>query len=83
MGTLHTICTLFGIIGKRFQDAGHKDLCVEADVVASGSTAAVMEGLKYNRAIHVHKLCYEASMRFMWKGFLTWIETDQQDAQEV
>ena len=57
MGTFHTICTLLGIIGKRFQDAGLKDLCVEAGVVASGSTAGVMEGRKYNRAIRVHKLC--------------------------
>ena len=28
MGAFHTICTLLGIIGKRFQDAGLRDLCV-------------------------------------------------------
>ena len=51
IGTFYTICTLLGIIGKRLQDAGFKDLCVEAGVVASGSTVGVMEGRKYNRAI--------------------------------
>ena len=50
--------------------------------MAYGSTAGVMNGRKYNRAIRVHKLCYEALMRLIWKGCLAWIETDQQDAQE-
>ena len=43
MGTFHTICTLLGIIGKRFQDAGLHDLCIEAGVIAEGSVAGVLE----------------------------------------
>ena len=29
MGTFHTIMNVLGIIGKRFQDAGIKDICIE------------------------------------------------------
>ena len=34
MGAFHTICNLLSTIGKRFQDAGLRDLCVEAGVIA-------------------------------------------------
>ena len=63
MGMFHTICTLLGIIGKRFQDAGLRDLCVESQVIAEGSVSGVMEGRKYNHAVRLHKLVYEALMR--------------------
>ena len=75
MGLFHTTCNLLSIIGKRFQDAGLRDLCVESGVIAEGSVAAgVMDGCKYNRAIRLHKLVYEALMRLAWKGFLPWLE---------
>ena len=54
MGTFHSICTILGIIGK--QDAGLRDLCIEACVIAEGSVNGVLEGHKYNRAIRLHKL---------------------------
>ena len=41
MGMFHTICTLFRIIGKRYADAGLKDLCIESGVIAEGSIAGV------------------------------------------
>ena len=47
MGVLHTVCST---IGKRFQDAGLRDLCVESGVIAEGSIAGVMEGHKYNQS---------------------------------
>lgn len=74
MGVFHTLCMLLGIIGKRFQDAGLKDLCIESQVIAEGSVAGVMEGKRYNRAIRLHKLVYEALQRQMWSGFLGWVE---------
>ena len=73
MGAFHTICTLLGIIGKRFQDAGLRDLCVESQVIAEGSVSEVMEGRKYNRAVRLHKLVYEALMRQVWSGFQKWV----------
>ena len=72
MGAFHTICTLLEIIGKRFQDAGLRDLCVESQVIAEGSVSRVMEGGKYNRTLRLHKLVYEALMRQVWSGFQKW-----------
>ena len=66
LGVFHTICTLLSTIGKRFQDAGLRDLCVEACVIADGSVAGVMEGRKYNRAVRLHKMLYKAFMRLAW-----------------
>ena len=71
MGVFHTICNLLSILGKRFQDAGLKDLCVQSGVIVEGSVTGVMEGRKYNRAV---RLVYEAMMRFPWKAFLPWLE---------
>ena len=73
MGVFHTICTLLGIIGKRFQDAGLRDICVETGVIAEGSVSGVLDGHRYNRAVRFHKLMYEALMRLIWSGFQTWI----------
>ena len=76
MGVFHTICNFLSILGKRFQDAGLRDLCVESGVIAEGSVAGVMEGRKYNRAVRIHKLVYEALIRLAWKGFLPWLEAN-------
>jgi len=70
----HTICTLLSTIGKRFQDVGLRDLCVESGVIAEGSVAGVMDGRRYNRAVRLHKLVYETLLRQAWKGFLPWME---------
>ena len=75
MGAFHTMCTLLAIIGKRFQDAGLRDLYVESGVIAEGSVSGVMEGRKYNRAVRLHKLVYEALLRLTWTGFRSWLET--------
>ncbi len=69
MGTFHTIGTLLNIIGKRFGDAGLQDLCIESLVVAEGSILGLVEGKKYNHAVRVHKLVYEAMHRLAWKSF--------------
>jgi len=74
MGVFHTIGNLLSTIGKRFQDAGLRDLCVESGVIAEGSVSGVMDGRRYNRAVRLHKLVYEALMRLAWKGFLPWLE---------
>lgn len=77
MGVFHTICNLLGIIGKRFQDAGLRDLAIEAGVIAEGSIDSVMDGRKYNRGVRLHKLVYAALIRLVWKGFYEWFEEDQ------
>ena len=74
LGTFHTICNLLSIIGKRFGDAGLKDLLIESGVLAEGSVAPVLSGKAYNRAVRVHKCLYEALIRIMWQKFLNWID---------
>jgi len=56
LGRFHTVCTLLSIVGKRFQEAGFRDLCIESGVVAEGSVSVLMEGRSYNRGVRFHKL---------------------------
>ena len=74
MDTFHTIITLLAIIGKRFQDAGLLDTCIESGIIAEGSVYGVLEGRMYSRAARVHKIIYEALLHLTWKGFITWLE---------
>ena len=71
MGEFHAIVTFLGILGKRFQDAGLRDICIESGVATEGSVAAVLEGRKYNRAVRFHKLMYEALMHKVESLFKT------------
>ena len=74
MRVFHTICTFLVVIGRRFQDAGLRDVCVESGVIADGSAAGVLKGRSYNRAIRFHKIIFEALNRLAWNGFQRWIE---------
>ena len=74
LGAFHTLCTLLATIRKRFQDAGLRDLGIESGIIAEGSNNGVMDGRKYNRAVRLHKLVYEAMIRLAWKGFRSWLE---------
>ena len=74
MGAFHTVCTPLSIIGKRFQDAGLRDICIESGVIAGGSVSGVLDGRRYNRGVIFHKLMYEALQGLAWKGFQSWIE---------
>ncbi|KAL8580645.1 hypothetical protein ACOMHN_043461 [Nucella lapillus] len=53
--------------GKRFQDAGLGDLCVESGILAGGSVAGVFEGKAYKRGVRVHKCVLEALLRMIWQ----------------
>ena len=57
---------MLSIMGKRYQDAGLRDFCVESGVLAEGSVAGVLDGRRYIRAVRLHKLMYEALMRLVW-----------------
>ena len=65
------------------QDAGLKDLCIEAGVLAEGSVAGVLDGHKYNRAVRCHKLVYEALMRIVWKNFTKRHEDRDQQIRNI
>ena len=44
LGTFHTICTFLAVIGKRFGDAGLRDIAIESGVIAEGSLKSVFRG---------------------------------------
>ncbi len=44
MGLFHTTCAFMATIGKQFADAGLRDLCVEAGVIADDSVLEVVDG---------------------------------------
>ena len=39
----------------------------------------MLDGRKYNRAIRLHKLMYEALMRLAWAGFEAWLGGNEKD----
>ena len=80
MEEFHTIFTFLGIIGKRFQDAGLKDICIESEVITEGFVFGVLEGRRYNGAVRLHKLMYEAFMRMAWTGFDNWLTESKKRA---
>ncbi|XP_078353848.1 uncharacterized protein LOC144638526 [Oculina patagonica] len=83
MGAFHTICNFLAVIGKRFLDAGLRDLAVESEVITEGSVDRVLNGQQYNRGIRLHKLVFEALQRLAWKGFLKWFEGKQASPGEL
>ena len=61
---------MMAVIGKRYGDAGLKDLAVESGVIAVGSITGILDGKKYNRAVRLHKLVYEALLRTAGRVFI-------------
>ena len=60
---------------SRMLDCG---IC-KSSVIADGSISGVMDGRKYNQAVRLHKLAYEALIRLAWKGFLSWLQANHTD----
>ena len=56
MNVFHTICSLFGTLGKMMKDSGIAEKIIESDNCASGSLDRVMSGKHFNRALRVQKL---------------------------
>ena len=83
MGVFHTICTFLSVIGKRFQDAGLRDVIIESGVIAEGSVSGVLEGRTYNRAIRCHKLMFEALNRLALIGFNSWTDEHHKDKKPI
>ena len=68
-----------GVIGKRFGDAGLKDLSLQSGVISEGSVAKALDGHMYNRAVRVHKRVYEALMRIL----ITQMKTNLTESEEL
>ena len=56
MGAFHIACTFMAVIGKRFGDAGLRDMLVESRTVGPSAVHTVLNGKHYNRAMQCHQL---------------------------
>ena len=66
-----------------FRDAGLKDICIEAGIVAEGSINGVLDGKHYNRAVRVHRCIYEALLRLAWEAVMLRVNDNIQDMNVV
>lgn len=71
------------MIGKRFQDAGLRDVIIESGVIAEGSVSGVLEGRTDNRAIRCHKLMFEALNRLALIGFNSWTDEHRKEKKPI
>ena len=69
MGVFHTICSIFGTLGKLLRGSGFSEIVIEANICASGSLERVLSGKHYNRALRVHKIVMEALERLLLRMF--------------
>ena len=83
IGEFHTICSLFGAIGKHVKGSGFEDIIIEAGVCASGSLQKVMSGKHYNRALRVHKLMLEVLERLLLNVFQSREESSEALSDET
>jgi len=79
LGAFHTIMVVLSILGKRFEDTGLRDLCIESGIVAEGSVTKVFEGKLYKRGVRTHKCILEALMRMIWQCFIPRLRDNHTD----
>ena len=73
MGGFHALCIFQSIIGKRFTDAGLKDIIVESGLLGENAAMQVLKGKEYNNAMHVHMYVAEDITRGKIEGFENWL----------
>ena len=83
MGVFHTICSIFGALGKKMKGSGLSEIVIEAGVCASGSLDMVMSGKHFSRALRVHKVTLEALERLLIEKFEQSLPQDEQISQEA
>ena len=78
-GLFYLLMMLLGIIGHRFGDAGLAELAVESDVVAGGPIEKILSGKSYYRAIRMHEILFEVSIRLLIDAFEPSLSEDQRN----
>ena len=78
LGGFHTMCIFIAVIGKRFADAGLRDIAIEANLLGESSVDQMLKGKHYNNAMRILKYLYEALRRHMLESFEQW-QSDQPD----
>ena len=74
MGGFHAACIFLCVIGKRFADAGLKDIIVESALIGENSAQQVLKGKHYNNAMRVHTYVAEAITRLKVDAFEDWLK---------
>ena len=60
------------VLGRRFADAGLRELLVESRTIGHNAAEQVLGGKQYNRAVRCHKTVMEAMFRVRWHEFSEW-----------
>ena len=65
LGAFHTMCIFIAVIGKRFGDAGLRDIVVESNLLGESAVDQMLKEKHYNNAVRVLKYAYNAMKRLM------------------
>ena len=76
MGGFHATCVFLDVIGKRFGDAGLKDLIVETGLIGADMTEQLLKGKYYNNDIRIHHYVAEAITRLKLDAFQDWLQSN-------
>ncbi len=58
LGDFHLLMMYLGILGRRYGDAGLREVAAQSEVIAEGSVDKALECKNYNRAVRMHKIVY-------------------------
>ena len=63
------MCIFIAVIGKRFGDAGLRDIVIESNLLGESSVEQMLKGKHYNNAMRVPKYLYDALKRHLIESF--------------
>lgn len=75
--TFHTIGVLLAVICHCSGAARLKDIVIGSKVIPKGSFTKTLVRRHYNRAVHFHKLMFEACTWLIWQSFLNWMSQSE------
>ena len=74
LGAFHIMCIYIAVIGKRFGDAGLRDIVVESNILGESSVDKMLKGKHYNNAMRVLKYLFDAIKRQSIDSYEEWIK---------
>ena len=76
IGGFHAASIFLGVIGKRFKDAGPKDLVIEARLLGEDQVDQMLKGKEYNNGIRTHFYIAEAISMKKVEAFEEWLRNN-------
>ena len=68
MGGFHQLRVMQQILYKRYNCRQMQQICVEAEIIAKGSSDQAFEGRHYYRCLRVHNECFDALVQLRIEG---------------